>query len=253
MLRNKCVIVAGAAGLLGAKVATEILQAGGHVVAVDLSLDRMSQSLGKANVDASNDSLTLVELDLTCEVSVKSFFDEQSHIDGAVNCSYPRNKTYGAHFFDVSLASFNENLGLHLGSAFLFSQQCAVYFTKARKSFSLVNVSSVYGVIAPKFDIYCETEMTMPVEYAAIKSAIIHLNKYIASYVNDSEFRANCISPGGIFDHQPSNFLKKYKEYTLGKGMLDIDDVMGAILFLLSDQSKFINGQNIVIDDGFTL
>jgi NAD(P)-dependent dehydrogenase (short-subunit alcohol dehydrogenase family) len=153
----------------------------------------------------------------------------------------------------VSLEDFNENLSLHLGSSFLFMQQCAAYFVRNKTPFSLVNVSSIYGVVAPKFDIYANTSMTMPVEYAAIKSAIIHLNKYIVNYVADSRFRINSVSPGGIFDCQPEPFLQAYKKHTLGKGMLDIKDVIGTILFLLSEQSQYMNGQNLVVDDGFSL
>ncbi|ENO1894603.1 SDR family oxidoreductase, partial [Vibrio vulnificus] len=118
---------------------------------------------------------------------------------------------------------------------------------------SLVNISSIYGVVAPKFEIYNNTPMTMPVEYAAIKSAIQHLNKYVVSYVNDSRFRINCVSPGGIFDHQPEAFLQAYKEKTHGAGMLDVEEVVGSVLFLLSEQSRYVTGQNIVVDDGFSL
>ncbi len=99
----------------------------------------------------------------------------------------------------MSLDSFNENIALHLGSAFIFTQQCAKYFKNKNTPFTLVNISSIYGVIAPKFEIYNGTPMTMPVEYAAIKSAILHLNKYVVTYVNDSRFRINSVSPGGIF------------------------------------------------------
>ncbi|PSV57051.1 flagellin modification protein A, partial [Photobacterium profundum] len=197
--------------------------------------------------------LSLVPLDVTNEAEVKAFFATQVGITGAVNSTYPRNSTYGAHFFDVSLQSFNENLALHLGSAFLFTQQCAAYFQDKLEPFSLVNISSIYGVVAPKFDIYDNTPMTMPVEYAAVKSAILHLNKYAAAYVNDSRFRINCVSPGGIFDHQPDAFLDAYKGNTHGAGMLDVDEIIGSIMFLLSEQSKFVTGQNIIVDDGFSL
>ena len=95
--------------------------------------------------------------------------------------------------------------------------------------------------------------MTMPVEYAAIKSALIHLTKYMAKYLKDKNVRVNCISPGGILDKQPESFLEQYKSNCLSKGMLDPEDIMGALVFLLSDASKFINGQNIIVDDGFTL
>ena len=74
-----------------------------------------------------------------------------------------------------------------------------------------------------------------------------------AAYVADSRFRVNLVSPGGILDKQPDSFLQAYQHKTLGKGMLDPTDVTGAIAFLLSDHARFINGQNIVVDDGFTL
>ena len=88
---------------------------------------------------------------------------------------------------------------------------------------------------------------------AAIKSALLHLNKYIVAYVNNSNFRVNSISPGGLIDGQPESFLQAYKTKTLGQGMLESKDMMGAITFLLSDNAQYINCQNIIIDDGFTI
>ncbi|MCL7896024.1 SDR family oxidoreductase, partial [Escherichia coli] len=86
-----------------------------------------------------------------------------------------------------------------------------------------------------------------------IKSAILHLNKYVVSYVNDSKFRINCVSPGGIFDSQPEEFLKAYKANTHGEGMLHVKEIIGSIMFLLSEQSQYVTGQNIIVDDGFSL
>ena len=87
----------------------------------------------------------------------------------------------------------------------------------------------------------------------AIKSALINLTKYMAKYFKGSNIRFNSVSPGGIFNNQPDSFIKNYKSYCHDKGMLDPQDIDGAIIFLLSDSSKYINGQNIIIDDGFTL
>ena len=95
--------------------------------------------------------------------------------------------------------------------------------------------------------------MTTPIEYAAIKSALINMTKYIAKYYKGKKIRVNSISSGGIYDNQPKSFLKNYKEYTLNKGMLDSTDITGTLLYLLSDLSEFVNGQNIIVDDGFTL
>jgi NAD(P)-dependent dehydrogenase (short-subunit alcohol dehydrogenase family) len=252
MLNNKTIVVAGAGGLLGSMLIQCLLKSGASVIATDISIDVIKNRLNQIGCEYVPEFITFERLDVTNDESVVRFFKEKIKIDGAVNCSYPRNKTYGKHFFDVSLESFNENLSLHLGSAFLFSQQCAAYFQKHKTPFSLVNISSIYGVVAPKFEIYEGTNMTMPVEYAAIKAAILQLNKYVSSYVSDSKFRVNSVSPGGILDGQPDSFLEKYKEKTNGTGMLDVNDVLGAILFLLSDSSNFMTGQNLVVDDGFS-
>lgn len=253
MLDGKKVLVAGAGGLLGSRVVRAVLEHGGEVVAVDIDRDALEVTLQKAGCMCADGALHLQQLDLTDSSQVEAFFAEARGLTGAVNCSYPRNKQYGAHFFDVSLESFNENLALHLGSAFLFSQQCAAYFNRTRKPFSLVNLGSIYGASVPRFDIYEGTDMTVPVEYVAIKSAIIQLTKYICAYVNDSGFRANCVSPGGIEDGQPESFLEAYAGNTLGKGMLGAGDIVGAICFLLSGYSEYMVGQNLVIDDGFSL
>ncbi|MGY3685375.1 oxidoreductase [Vibrio coralliilyticus] len=254
LLKGKTILIAGAGGLLGSQIVAAALEQGATVIAADLNVEVMQQRLDGIGIDLNSSALSLVELDITSEESVKALFENSDkNIDGAVNTTYPRNRAYGKHFFDVVAASFNENMSLHLGSAFLFVQQAAAYFKRTEQPLSLVNISSIYGVVAPKFDIYDNTPMTMPVEYAAIKSAIQHLSKYAAAYVNDSRFRINCVSPGGVFDNQPADFLKAYKSNTHGAGMLDVKEVVGSVLFLLSEQSRYVTGQNIIVDDGFTL
>ena len=149
-------------------------------------------------------------------------------------------------------ADFCENLNLNLGGHFLTSQQFLLHF-KNQGYGNIVNISSIYGVIPPRFDIYKETTMTTPIEYVAIKSALINMTKYMAKYFKGKKIRVNSLSLGGIYDNQPKSFLKSYKDYTLNKGMLDATDITGTLLYLLSDFSEFVNGQNIVVDDGFTL
>ncbi len=195
-------------------------------------------------------------IDITSEKSVEDLFnfftDRKLKIDGIVNNAYPRNKNYGRKFEDVTYTDFCENISLHLGGYFLVCQK-AVKFFREQGYGNIINISSIYGVSAPRFEIYDGTNITMPVEYAGIKSAVIHLTKYIAKYCKGENIRCNSLSLGGIFLNQPESFLRKYKEYASNKGMLDPDDVVGSLAFLISDDSKYINGQNIIVDDGWTL
>ena len=101
---------------------------------------------------------------------------------------------------------------------------------------------------------YLRNTMTMPVEYATIKGGIINFTKYLASYLGKYNIRVNAISPGGIEDHQPASFIKEYSSKVfLGERMARTDDITGVLLFLLSDQSRYITGQNIIVDGGWTL
>ena len=141
---------------------------------------------------------------------------------------------------------------MNLGGYFLTSQQFIDYF-KQQGNGNIINISSIYGVVTPRFEIYKDTDMTTPIEYAAIKSALINLTKYMSKYFKGSNIKFNSVSLGGILNNQPQSFLSAYKSYCNDKGMLDPEDINGVIIFLLSNSSRYINGQNIVIDDGFTL
>lgn len=248
LLKNKVILIAGAAGKLGSVLVDKVLQQGALVVAVDLSVDILTKKLGQ-----EHKHLQFHETDFTDEEQTMALFAKLPQLDGAVNCTYPRGPQYGTSVAQLSMAAFNETVSLHLGAAYLFCQQATAYFQQHQKPLSLVNLSSVYGLVAPKFELYQDTKMTMPVEYAAIKSAIIHLNRYFTKYVRSSDFRVNSVSPGGIADNQPDVFQQKYLQHTCGTGMLQAEDVCGPVIFLLSDLARYVNGQNIVVDDGFTL
>lgn len=253
MLKGKRILVVGAAGLLGCEIVRSVIQEGGKVVAADVSagaLDSLSAAAGAGAFDS-------VKIDITNKDSILKAIEfcgsSMGGLDGAVNTAYPRNKNYGRKVFDVTYEDFAENLGLHLGGYFTFMQQCAAYAQEQGEPFSLVSMSSIYGVMAPRFGVYEGSNMTMPVEYAAIKSGLLHLNKYFASYMKGSGFRANSVSPGGLLDGQDERFLEKYSSHCMGKGMLDPFDITGAVNFLLSDNSRYMAGQNLVVDDGFSV
>lgn len=253
MHKDNTILVAGAAGLLGLALVKELISLNVNVIAIDINIKNLKDRLTNSGVNIQNSKINIEQLNLTDKKAVIDFFKDLKGLTGAVNCSYPRNKNYGNDFYEVSLEDFNENVSLNLGSSFLFMQQCATHFNSFQNPFSLVNISSVYGVISPKFEIYNDVPMTMPVEYAAIKSGLIHLSKYITKYVNNSKFRVNVVSPGGILDGQPNTFLEAYKNQTFGNGMINARDVIGTIVYLLSEKAAYVNGQNIIIDDGFSL
>lgn len=253
LLENKVILVVGAGGLLGREIVHAVVREGGRVIAADVNADLvkpLADELGQ-------DSVLPVRIDIIDKASIEQVFaiaeETWQQVTGAVNTAYPRNKNYGRKALDVTYEDFCENVSLHLGGYFLFMQQCALYSKKRDAEFSLVNMSSIYGSIAPKFDVYDNTDMTMPVEYAAIKSAVQHTTNYYNAYMKGSRFRANCVSPGGIEANQPVEFLASYRSKCCRKGMLDSTDVTGCIVFLLSGMSEFIFGQNILIDDGFSI
>lgn len=256
MLKDKVIVITGGAGLIGKEFVKAVVENGGIAIIADIdeelglkTKDDLSSELKSTNID-------FVKLNITSKESLSECIEYLSNkfgkIDALVNNAYPRNKNYGKHFFDIEYEDFVENLGLNLGGYFITSQQFAKYFQKQGYG-NIINISSIYGVVAPRFEIYEGTPMTTPVEYAAIKSGLIHLTKYMAKYFKGMNIKVNTLTPGGIFDNQPQSFLEKYQDKCLSKGMLDKSDLKGTLVYLLSDMSSYVNGQNIVVDDGFCL
>lgn len=256
MLKNKVVVITGGAGLIGKEFVKAVIENGGIAIIADINeqigeevKENISKELNTSNID-------FIKLDITSKESLNkclNYLDKKyKRIDALVNNAYPRNKNYGKDFFEVEYSDFVENTGLNLGGYFTASQQFAQYF-KSQGYGNIINISSIYGVVAPKFEVYKNTTMTMPVEYAAIKSGLIHLTKYMAKYFKGMNIKVNALSPGGILNNQPEAFLEKYKEQCLNKGMLDNSDLKGTLIYLLSDMSRYVNGQNIIVDDGFSL
>ena len=252
---GQIVVVAGGAGLLGQAFVRAIARTGGIPIIADIDEDKAKYLAKKINSENNSDTADYIQMNITSKTSVKNALNcvlsKHKNIDALVNSAYPRNSEYGRKFEDVTYESFCENLNLHLGGYFLTAQQFAEYF-KTKKRGSIITVASIYGVVSPRFDIYKNTKMTMPVEYSAIKSALIHLNKYMMAYYKGSKIRFNCISPGGILSDQPEEFLCKYNEFGQKKGMLYPEDIAKTLIYLLSPNAEFINGQNIIIDDGWS-
>ena len=255
-LKDKVIVVTGGAGLIGRSFIEVIINEGGVAIIADIDYELGQSIKTKLSKELKTKNIDFVQMDVTSTQSLIDsivYLDDKYHkIDALVNNAYPKNNKYGRHFFDVEFEDFVENTGLNLGGYFLTSQQYAKYF-QGQGHGNIINISSIYGVVAPKFEIYDNTEMTMPVEYAAIKSSMLHLTKYMAKYLKGKNIRVNAISPGGILDSQPKEFLSKYNQQCSTKGMLDPKDLNGTLIFLLSDASQYVNGQNIIVDDGFSI
>lgn len=255
VLSDKVVVVTGGAGLLGHQFCAAIAGNDGIAIVADRDLDRACQVADEIGRQHPGKAFA-VAMDITDKDSIAAAIttlrDRYSVIDAVVNNAYPRNARYGRRMEEVTYTDFCENLGMHLGGYFLVAQQFSAMFREQHQG-NIVNMSSIYGVIAPRFEVYEGTEMTMPVEYAAIKSGVLHLTRYLAQYLKGTGIRVNAISPGGILDRQPEAFLQKYKGMCASKGMLEKNDITGTLLFLLSDMSAYVNGQNLVVDDGFSL
>jgi len=249
------VVITGGAGKIGSEFVRAVAASGSIAVIADSNETAgcvLADEVGKI----AGSRAEFYPLDITSKESaqdlIATLHAKHGHIDALVNNAYPRNSRYGRSFEEVAFEDFCDNIGMHVGGYFLMSQQFGNYFRKQGHG-NIVNMASIYGVVAPRFEIYDDTPMTMPVEYAAIKSAVIHLTRYLARHYKGCNIRVNCISPGGILDKQPESFVARYGEFALSKGMLDPQDISGTLLYLLSDMAAFVNGQNLVVDDGWSL
>jgi NAD(P)-dependent dehydrogenase (short-subunit alcohol dehydrogenase family) len=254
VLRNKVVVVTGGAGLLGSRFCRAIAEHGGVAVVADrdgAAADRVARDIA-----ASGGRAEPASLDISDGVSIDRLLAgldaRHGRVDAVVNNAYPRNRQWGRRLEDVTYADFCENVSMHLGGYFLVAQKFAVYF-RTRGGGAIVNMGSIYGSMVPRFEVYAGSTMTMPVEYAAIKSGVLHLTRYFARYFAREGVRCNALSPGGILDAQPEEFRQRYHDHAGTKGLLHPEDVTGSLVFLLSDASRYVTGQNLVVDDGFSL
>lgn len=250
-MKNKNIIIVGGCGQLGSNFVKFLSDLGHSIIIADnnvlvgnnlVATTKKNVKFIKCNVNKDKDIDNLIK-------SSKKLFKS---IDAVIYLSYPRSKGWGTPFESIKRKYLIEDLNNNIGSSIIFSQKIIKFFLK-QKYGNLIHFSSIQGIAPPKFDHYDGTKMTSPIEYAAIKSGIILVTKYLAKLYKKKNIRVNCISPGGIFNNQDSKFLKKYKKTCGTKGMLDPEDLNSAIVYLLSDGSKYINGQNIIIDDGWSL
>lgn len=241
-LKNKIIVVTGGNGLIGRAIINDLKRNGAIII--------------NAEINVKNDILNgVVYCDVTNKESVENAIEQilnvYERVDGWVNNAYPRTKDWGNKFEEIESESWEKNINYQLNSVFICSQAILKVMSN-QKSGSIVNISSIYGVVGPDFTLYEGTNMTMPAAYSAIKGGVINFSRYLASYFGPYGIRVNCVSPGGIFDNQNELFVSRYNmKVPMGRMGLP-EDISPAVSFLLSPQSAYITGQNLVIDGGWT-
>jgi NAD(P)-dependent dehydrogenase (short-subunit alcohol dehydrogenase family) len=256
-LEGRVVVITGGAGLIGRGFVKAVVESGGTAIIADIDeTSGKNVQVGLAT-ELGTDRIEFIKVDITRRESIQAMIDavldRHQTVDALVNNAYPRNENYGRKFEDVTYEDFCENMNLHLGGYFLMCREVSRVMVKQKRGV-IVNIASIYGFMAPRFDLYENTNFTSPVEYAAIKGGLLSLTKYLASYLGEHDIRVNAISPGGVYDNQPDSFVAKYCSKTLiGNRMAEPDDLSGALTFLLSDASRYITGQNIVVDGGWSI
>lgn len=251
---NVCVIVGGS-GLIGAAFSRACATRGAIVVIADI--DKKAGPACAEQIARSGGKAIFLHVDTTNEKSVKKLVADVmrrfKRVDALVNCAHFSIESWGKTFTETEYKHFLSYIDQHIGGPFLATREFAKVMMK-QKHGSIVLMSSIYGVAAPRFEIYKGTSMTVRAEYAVAKAGLAHLAAYLGKALGPFGIRVNAIAPGGVFDNQAKSFVKKYSSHAvLGGRMAHTDDLAPALVFLVSDASKYITGQTIVIDGGWTL
>jgi NAD(P)-dependent dehydrogenase (short-subunit alcohol dehydrogenase family) len=241
-LSGKIIVVTGGNGLLGKEIISKLKKQGATVINLEVNI-RTDRDLSEIECDITNPK--------SIDNAIQLIITKYGKIDGLVNNAYPRTNDWGNKFEDINIHSWRSNIDMQLNSIFYLTQ-IVLEKMKLENFGTIVTMASIYGVVGPDFSIYENTDMTMPAAYSAIKGGVINFSKYLASYYGKHNIRVNCISPGGIQNNQSEIFVNNYKMKVPLKRMGKASDIAPAVCFLLSDESSYITGQNLIIDGGWT-
>ena len=265
-LTGRVAIVTGGGGQLGTEFCRTLAEAGASVVVADLLMDHAVRS-NKLLADAGYASFP-IQLDITNVDSVAETIAETikrfGRIDILVNCAAmdpkfdpdaaARGITPGS-FEDYPLEQWNAALNVNLTGMFLMTQACVKYMVAQGKKGSIINICSTYGLNGPDQRIYVKDGKRVafkPVYYTVTKAGVMGFTKYLAAYYANTEIRVNALTPGGVFNNHEDYFVKNYSAKTILGRMAKKDEMNGALLFLASDASSYMTGNNVVVDGGWT-
>ena len=266
-LEGKVIIITGGAGLMGAKHAEAIVEANGIAVLWDID----AKAAGTVAVSISGGSgaeITADRVDITDLESIKDGFERvlkrNGKADGLINNAANDPKVDASddlawsRFENFSLDAWNMDMGVGLTGAFLCSQVVGSWMAENGGGV-IVNIASDLSVISPDQRLYRQQGLAddrqpvKPVTYSIVKHGLIGLTKYLATYWAKQNIRVNAISPGGIYTGQPEEFVARLTDLIPMGRMADKDEYKSAIVFLCSNASGYMNGQNLIMDGGRTV
>lgn len=265
-LSGRVAVVTGGAGLLGAEFCRTLAEAGATVAVVDLNASA-SQAVADTLTKSGYKALA-ISTDITKPDSVNALVEKVlsnfGRLDVLVNSAaldpkfdadaMKKGITPGA-FEDYLLDQWNAALGVNLTGMFLVTQACVRPMIEQGKKGSIINICSTYGLNGPDQRIYVkagERVAFKPVYYTVTKAGVMGFTKYLAAYYAETEIRVNALTPGGVFNDHEDYFVRNYSAKTILGRMAKKDEMNGALLFLASDASSYMTGNNVVVDGGWT-
>ena len=256
-LSNRTIILTGGAGLLGSQYAEGLSQAGANLILADINYAGC-KNIAKQLEKKYQNSILPIKLDLTDQKSIKNMVKKTvkkfSKIDVLINNAAFQGKSGKERqikFEDLPSSLWDKAISVNLTGIFLSCQEVGKIMIKQKRGV-IINIASVYGIVAADQRIYGKSGQNSAVYYAATKSAILNLTRYLASYWNRTGIRVNTLSPGGVENNQGSLFIKNYSYKTMLGRMAQKNEYVGAMIFLASDASSYMTGSNLVVDGGWT-
>ena len=264
-LTGKTALITGGGGLLGPKHAEAIVEYGGKVILADWHEDKAKEKARLINEKNEKVVAKGVYMDVTDKESIKSVVDKYDKIDILINnaAKDPKVKKGGgltpdSRFETMTEEYWKEGIDACVNGTFLCSQ---IVSNKMLENGGgvILNISSDLGVISPDQRIYKQDgvednlQNVKPITYSAAKWAVVGMTKYLSVYFAQRGIRVNCLSPTGVYNNHPEDFVKKLSNIIPMGRMADIDEYKGAIVFLCSDASSYMTGENLIIDGGKTV
>ncbi len=249
-LDEKIAIVTGGAGIYGVHITRALAEMGAHVVVASRNLENCETVADEMGAEGLK--VSAARLDLGSGESITALRDETvaefGKVDILFNNAVARS---GGDPSTVTEEDWVSAMEINSTGFFLASKILGEQMIKQRSGV-MVNISSIYGVVGPNFNIYEGTDITSPANYAFAKGGMINYTRYAASYYGRYGIRVNAISPGGFQTDQPERFIENYSKQTPLGRLATNDDIKGAAVFLASDASSYITGQNLMVDGGWT-